>query len=466
VTTIVRTLINAIHGEGDTSHSADPDMQTLLDQWRKLGPKPIEDASVADARIQPTLADAVESLLRERGQDSAPIALVPGVTSRDRLIPGAVGDLPVRIYTPQHASGPLPVIVYFHGGGWVIASKEVYDGGARGLARAAGALVVSVDYRRAPEAVFPAAWDDALAAYRWVAENAAGLGADPSRLALAGESAGGNLAVATAIAVRDAGGITTPCAVLAVYPVAQTGNMETESYDDSRNAVPLNKAMIGWFVDKLLTDPSEKSDTRLDLINANLAGLPAVTIINAEIDPLRSDGEMLETALKEAAVPVSRKLYRGVTHEFFGTAAAVSKARDAVEFAGAQLRQAFQAGASAQGSAPFRGVLPRVAGGGAESAGMIPAVGYAAHHSFSNLKPFEFEREAARADEIEIAVLFCGVCHSDIHQVKNEWSNTVYPCVPGHEIVGRVTRIGAATSGRKPSGIFNAKSSRTTRQLE
>jgi uncharacterized zinc-type alcohol dehydrogenase-like protein len=448
VTSIVRDIINTIHGGGDTSHSADSDMQEVLARWRELAPKAIEELSVADARIQPTLADALLSLLRMRGTDTAPAAIVPGVSSSDRLIGGAVGDLAARVYTPEHASGPLPVIVYFHGGGWVIANKETYDGGARALAKAAAAIVVSVDYRRAPEAPFPAAWEDALAAYRWVEENAASLGADPTRLALAGESAGGNLAVATAIAARDAG-ITPPLAVLAVYPVAQTGNMETESYDDSRSAAPLNKAMIGWFVDKLLADPSLASDPRLDLINADLAGLPPVTIINAEIDPLRSDGGMLETALKEAGVVVNRKVYRGVTHEFFGLGAAVAQARDAVDFAGAQLRHALQAGATARapGRTAFRAVLPRSAGfAGGESLATIPAVGYAAHHAFSALKRFAFERAAARADEIEIAVMFCGVCHSDIHQARNEWSNTVYPCVPGHEVVGRVTRVGAAVN--------------------
>jgi uncharacterized zinc-type alcohol dehydrogenase-like protein len=449
MTSIVRDIINTLHGKGDTSHSADADMREVLEHLKKLAPRAIQDSTVPQARTQPTPADAVLSVLRARGGDTAPAALVPGISSSDRLIPGAAGELPARIYAPQQAEGPLPVIVYFHGGGWVIANKEVYDASARGLAKAAHAIVVSVDYRRAPEAKFPAAWDDALASYRWVAANAGALQGDPTRLALAGESAGGNLALATAIAVRDAG-LTAPRAVLAVYPVAQTGNMDTESYDDSRDALPLNKAMIGWFVDKLLERPAQKSDTRLDLINADLAGLPPVTIINAEIDPLRSDGDMLETALREAGVTVDRKLYRGVTHEFFGMSAVVATAREAMQFAGSQLRRAFHGDAASAVTAPrkaFRGALPRKLGvGQGASVGKIPALGYAAKHSFGGLKPFEFERDAARADEIEIAVLYCGVCHSDIHQVRNEWSNTVYPCVPGHEVVGRVTRIGAAVS--------------------
>jgi acetyl esterase len=258
----------------------------------------------------------------------------------DTTIPGPAGTLPVRVYTPS-GSGPFPVVVYFHGGGWVIANKEVYDGGARGLSKAANAVVISVDYRLSPEAKFPAAWDDALAAYKYVSMNAAKIQGDPRKLALAGESAGGNLAVSTAVSAQAAG-LPAPKAVIAVYPVTQTGNMMTASYVDAANARPLNKAMIGWFVDKLLPNPSDKMDPRLDVIHAKLTGLPPVTIINAEIDPLRSDGEMLQQALTQAGVKVDRKVYKGVTHEFFGTAAVVSEAKDAQTFAGDQLKAAFK----------------------------------------------------------------------------------------------------------------------------
>ena len=329
-----------------TKYRADPDMQAVLDQLGALGGKPIETLTPAQARMQPTPADAVKALLKKQGRTTDPTELVPGVTSRDRMIPGAAGQIPARIYTPD-GPGPFPVVVYFHGGGWVIADKETYDAGARGIARQANAVVVSVDYRRAPEAKFPAAWNDALAAYRWAANNARTLNAKPRLLALAGESAGGNLAVATAIAARDAR-LPKPAAVLSVYPVAQTGNMNTESYVDSADAKPLNKPMIGWFVDKLLADPSQKSDPRLDLVNARLAGLPTVTIINAQIDPLREDGALLADALKAAGVPVERKMYPGTTHEFFGMAAVVQDAKDAQAFAGERLREAFeQQGAAA-----------------------------------------------------------------------------------------------------------------------
>ena len=182
----------------------------------------------------------------------------------------------------------------------MIADKQVYDGGARGLSKQAQAVVVSVDYRLAPEAKFTTAWDDALASYKWAVANAASIKGDPKRMALAGESAGGNLALATAIAVRDAG-LTAPTHVLAVYPVGQTGNLDTQSYQDSKTAKPLNKVMIEWFVDKMLAKPEDKMNPRLDIVNAKLTGLPPVTIINAQIDPLREDGALLEAALKKAA---------------------------------------------------------------------------------------------------------------------------------------------------------------------
>ena len=323
-----------------TAFKADPDMQTVLDQLGAMGGKPIEGLTPEEARRQPTPADAVMALLKKQGKAITPEALVPGVSSVDREIPGAAGNIPARIYTPDGA-GPFPVVVYFHGGGWVLADKQVYDGGARGLSKQARAVVVSVDYRLAPAHKFPAAWEDAFAAYKWVAANAASVKGDPTRLALAGESAGGNLALATAIAARDAG-VQAPLHVLAVYPVGQTGNLATQSYQDSATAKPLNKAMIGWFVDKLLARPADKSDPRLDLVNAKLAGLPPVTLINAQIDPLREDGALLEAALKNAGVKVTRTVYTGVTHEFFGMAAAVKKAADAQAQAGKALSDALQ----------------------------------------------------------------------------------------------------------------------------
>lgn len=334
-------IANAV-SKTTASLRADDDMLAVLNALAAMDPKAIEKVDVPTARAQPTVADAVNAVLKQQSRDTAPTSLVPGVSSRDITVQGAASALPATVYKPA-GNGPFPVITYFHGGGWVIADRKVYDGGARGLAKAANAIVVSVDYRRAPEARFPAAWDDAFASYQWVASHAAMLGGDPKKLALAGESAGGNLAVATAIAARDAHA-PAPLAVLAVYPVAQTGSVNTASYIENAVAKPLNKAMILWFLDKLLRTPTDKHDTRLDLVHANLSGLPPITIINANLDPLRDDGDLLQKAIVNANGQVDRRVYEGVTHEFFGTAAVVQKARDAQAYAGQRLQQAFNTG--------------------------------------------------------------------------------------------------------------------------
>lgn len=322
-----------------TKYKADADMQGVLDALSALKGKPVELLDAAEARKQPSPADAVKAVLERSGRSTSPETLVPGVSSRDMAIPGPAGSLPIRIYTPEGA-GPFPIVVYYHGGGWVIADKDTYDGGARGLAKQATAVVVSVDYRRAPEAKFPAQHDDALATYQWAAANAASINGIAGQLELAGESAGGNLAVATAIAVRDGGG-PQPQHVLAVYPITQVSDFDTPSYKDSEHAKPLNKAMMQWFADKVIANPQDRKDWRLDLIHAELKGLPPVTIVNAQIDPLRSDGDMLADALRKAGNEVEHKLYSGVTHEFFGMAAVVAQAHEAQKFAGRRLRQSF-----------------------------------------------------------------------------------------------------------------------------
>ncbi|MES2185954.1 MAG: alpha/beta hydrolase [Pseudomonadota bacterium] len=317
---------------------ADDDQLALARAHDSLHPKAIEKLSAVEARQQPTVADAVAALLRQQGRSAVPEELVPGVRAEDTQVGGATGPLPARVFTPE-GTGPFPVVLYFHGGGWVIADKNVYDAGARGLAQQAQAVVVSIDYRQAPEHKFPAAWDDCLAAYRWVLDNVAAWQGDPARIALAGESAGGNLAVATAIAARDAG-LRLPVHVLAVYPVAQT-SLNTESYLENAIAKPLNRAMVKWFVAQLVRSEDDLKDPRLQLVDARLEGLPPVTIVNARLDPLRSDGAKLEDALKKAKVPVQREEYEGVAHEFFGAAAVLEKARQAQAFAGGRLRAAF-----------------------------------------------------------------------------------------------------------------------------
>lgn len=220
----------------------------------------------------------------------------------------------------------------------MIATIDTYDAGARALALGAKAIVVSVEYRKGPESKFPAAHDDAFAAYKWVMMHASQIGGDSSRMALAGESAGGGLAVATAVAIRDAK-LSMPKFVLSVYPIAQA-DTETASYKENAAAKPLSRPMMEWFFKQYTRTPADAMDPRINLVSADLTGLPPVMIINAQIDPLRSDGEMLEKRLKSAGVRVERIVYSGVTHEFFGMGAVLAKAKDAESAASKALASA------------------------------------------------------------------------------------------------------------------------------
>jgi acetyl esterase/lipase len=314
----------------------DKDMQSVLDELATLGGKPLETLTPAEARKQPTLAEAENAVLKREGKSAAPEEV--GKVENKTIRSGSA-NLPARIYTPKEGKAPYPVVVYFHGGGFVIGSNDAYDASARGLANGAKAVVVAVDYRQAPENKFPAAHDDANAAYAWVLKNAASIGGDPKNVAVAGESAGGNLAINVALHARDKSE-QLPVEVLAVYPVA-TAATTSATFTDYAEAKPLNRPMMTWFMDKYLRSPADAKDPRIDLLNAKLAGLPRTTIITAEIDPLRADDEALEKKLDAAKVSVKLKKYDGVTHEFFGLGAVVGDAKDAMDFATSRLKDAF-----------------------------------------------------------------------------------------------------------------------------
>ena len=319
---------------------ADSDMQVVLDQLAKLGGKPIETLTPAQARKQPSPADAVKALLAKNGKDTAPD---PAVATKDISYPAGEGTQKARVYMPVHAKKgkALPVIVYYHGGGWVIADLDTYDATPRALSKLVNAIVVSVEYRHAPEHPFPAAHDDAFAAYQWVLKNAATWGGDAKRVALVGESAGGNLAINTAIKARD-NKVQAPLYQALIYPVAGV-DMNTPSYQENANAKPLNKAMMGWFVKHTLSKDTDKQDPRIDLVGkADLSNLPPTTIITAEIDPLRSEGEALGKKLEEAGVKVHAKNYEGVTHEFFGMGTVVGDAKAAESAVADDLKDALK----------------------------------------------------------------------------------------------------------------------------
>ena len=314
----------------------DSQMQAVLDHLAAFGGKPLETLTAAQARKQHTPSDAAKAVMKDQGKSTAPD---PAVSSVYRSITTTGGMLPVLVYTPKSGAGPFPVVVYYHGGGWVIANKEVYDGGARALSKLANAVVVSVDYRQGPEHKFPAAHDDAYATYEWTTKNASSINGDPKRIAIAGESAGGGLAVATAIMARDKG-IQMPVAIVSVYPIAGT-DTTTPSYVENANAKPLSRAAMSWFFENYLNGSQDRTDPRVNLIAANLKGLPPTTIINAEIDPLRSDGEILAEKLQAAGVTVTQKTYKGVTHEFFGMGSVVDKAMAAEQMGADALKKAF-----------------------------------------------------------------------------------------------------------------------------
>jgi acetyl esterase len=333
----------------DPAAKADPDMAKVLAALQALGPKPIENLEPFEARKQYSATDAVKKVIRDEKLDVDPHA---GLSVSNSHF-ADMGNLRLRYYTPEKATkdSSLPVVVYYRGGGWVIADLDTYDASASAIARKANAIVISVDYPMAPEHKFPAAHDEAIEAYKYILKNAKGWGGDPSKVAIVGESAGGNLAIDTAIAARDQK-LTQPVAIVSVYPVTTT-TMDTPSKKEQAAAKPLNTAMMAWFFDKVLNNAGEGQDPRLNLVAADLKGLPPTTIINAELDPLKSDGDILADKLKVAGNDVTHKVYTGVTHEFFGMDAVVGKAREAQDFAVSQLQKGF-GGTPTVGTAPSK----------------------------------------------------------------------------------------------------------------
>nr|WP_207393581.1 alpha/beta hydrolase [Duganella aceris] len=319
----------------DAPAKAEPHMQKVLDALASLGGKPIETLTPEEARKQPTPADAVMKVLKDMSQSTAPEA---GVSVKDMTITGPQGSFPIHIYTPE-GKGPFPVMVYFHGGGFVIADTKVYDASPRALAKMAKTIMVAVDYHRAPENKFPAAPNDAYAAYEWTLAHAKEINGDPARVAVGGESAGGNLATVVSMMARDKKA-QLPVMQLLVYPLVDA-DMTTPSYVKNADAKPLNKPMMAWFFKHYAGDPA--NPYALPMKAATLKGLPPATIIAAEIDPLLSEGKAYADRLKKDGVTVSYKEYSGVTHEFFGMGAVVPKAKDAEQFAADALTKAFNA---------------------------------------------------------------------------------------------------------------------------
>lgn len=279
-----------------------------------------------------------------RAQYEARIALMARPAeiagAHEQAIDGPGGPLRIRIYTPLGA-GPFPLLVFFHGSGFVLCSLDTHDGMCRNLCAGANCVVASVDYRLAPEHKFPAGIEDCLHATRWAAAHAAALRANPTRIAVGGDSAGGNMAAVTALRLRDEGGPAL-CGQLLMYPVTDYHTPGTPSYEENAEGYGLTRDTMKWFWAHYLNDPSEAAHPHASPLRAtNLAGLPPALVITAEYDPLRDEGELYAQKLRAAGVWTALSRYDGVNHGFMFWVGVVDKAGVAMKEACAWLRGAF-----------------------------------------------------------------------------------------------------------------------------
>jgi acetyl esterase/lipase len=307
----------------------DPQAKAVLDQMTTAAAPPLHSLPVPDARA------LMAALAGMSGTSTVPIAKV-----ENRVVPGPHGTIPVRVYTPQ-GRAPFPLLVYFHGGGWVLGDLETHDGVCRELAHGAGCVVVSVDYRLAPEHKFPAAVDDCYAATSWAATHATELGVDPTRIAVGGDSAGGNLTCVTALRARDQGGPAL-CFQLPVYPVTNH-SLDTPSYRENAKGYLLETEAMAWFWGHYLRADADGEQPYASPLRATtFRGLPPAFVITAEFDPLRDEGEAYAKRLQADGVPTTLKRYDGMIHGFFGMSGLMDKAKQAVADACAALRTAFE----------------------------------------------------------------------------------------------------------------------------
>src|SRR5581483_7271989 len=304
-----------------------PALQAVLDASAAAGVPPISEQPLAEARAGAMNFAALGAGPREE---------LFGVD--DRQIPGPGGLIPVRVYTPVDTEDALPGVVYLHGGGWAIMGIETHDWICRRLAKEAGAVVVSVEYRLAPEHPFPAPLDDCYDATKWVVEHAAELGIDAARVAVAGDSAGGNLSAAVALRARAAGGPPLVAQVL-VYPVTDA-SFDTPSYAENGKGYLLEADSMRWFWDQYLGPDGDPDDAYASVLRAaDLSGLPPALVITAEYDPLRDEGEAYARRLDGFDVPTTLVRYDGVVHGFLGMREIVPEADEAMaRIAGFQTR--------------------------------------------------------------------------------------------------------------------------------
>jgi len=301
------------------SPKLDPIVRQLLEAAEAEGNPPLESFSPEEARKV-----AIESLKMTGG------TMEPVRSIENLRIPGPEGEIPIRIYTPD-APAPRPALVYFHGGGWVVCDLDTHDVVCSAMARRAGAVVVAVDYRLAPEHKFPAAVIDCYAATAWVASNAEKFGIDTKRISVGGDSAGGNLAAVVALKSRDEDGPAIALQVM-VYPVTDLSSFDTPSYREFGEDHYLTRSEMEWFRGHYLRNMQDAHDPHASpLLALDLSELPPALIITAECDPLRDEGQAYAKRLEYDGVPVTYECYAGMIHPFFSLSGAIPQAFDAIQ---------------------------------------------------------------------------------------------------------------------------------------
>lgn len=306
--------------------AVDEVVQTLLETLAEAGGPRFVDLSAPDAR---------EWFAQFRRPYDVPIGAV-----ENRAIAGPGGDIPIRIYTPAEApAAPMPALVYYHGGGWVVGDLDSHDPVCRSLANASACKIVAVDYRLAPEHPWPASPDDCFAATQWVASHADALGVNADQLAVGGDSAGGNLAAAVTQRARAAGGPAIAFQLL-IYP-ALDATLSLPSIEENASGYFLEKVGMEWFYNHYLPDGADPKQPDISPLFAdNLTGLPSAYVVTAGYDPLRDEGRAYADKLKAAGVVVDDVLYPTMIHGFFGFQAGVETARGAIKQAGQALNAA------------------------------------------------------------------------------------------------------------------------------
>jgi acetyl esterase len=288
-----------------------PNAEIILPLWKEAGLELGPDTTPAEARAKMAAA-------------SGAMPTYPLHRVEDRTLPGPDGEIPVRVYWPSDADN-LPIVVWFHGGGWVLGSLDTHDNHCRQLSDNVDAIVVSVDYRLAPESKFPAAVDDCIAAWNWVCEHATELGGDPRRVALGGDSAGGNLAAVACLIARERN-LQQPRFQLLVYPVTDH-EFETPSIRENAVGYGLETEHMRWFFDHYSRTDDDFADWRLSPLRADLQGLPPALVVTAEYDPLRDQGEAYARKLADAGVATELIRADGLFHGFFGLHALMEPAK-------------------------------------------------------------------------------------------------------------------------------------------